>query len=56
MYIYSKKRTFNFGFAEDKNFVWIIEEKMIEKFDFLFILRNLVWCNNIGLKFVSNEM
>lgn len=59
MYIYSKKRTFNFGFAEDKNFVRIIEEKMIEKFDFLFIPSTklvMVQQHWLGLKFVSNEM
>lgn len=44
---------------EDKNFVRIIEEKMIEKFDFLFIPSTklvMVQQHWLGLKFVSNEM
>lgn len=43
---------------EDKN-LRIIEEKMIEKFDFLFIPSTklvMVQQHWLGLKFVSNEM
>lgn len=43
---------------EDKN-LRIIEEKMIEKFDFLFIPNTklvMVQQHWLGLKFVSNEM